>query len=39
MSDDEKGKELTADGLYVDRTINQTPVNSQEQFFQDAYNL
>ena len=37
MTDDEKGKELRADGEYVDRRINSTPVDSQEQFFEEAY--
>ena len=32
MTDDEKGKELCADGEYVDRKINSTPIDSQEQF-------
>ena len=37
MTDDEKGKELCADGEYVDRKINSTPIDSQEQFFEEAY--
>ena len=37
MTDDEKGKELRADGEYVDRKINSTPIDSQEQFFEEAY--
>ena len=37
MTDDEKGKELRADGEYVDRKINTTPIDSQEQFFEEAY--
>ena len=37
MSDDEKGKEQTAEGIYVDRKINENPLNSQEVLFQDAY--
>ena len=37
MIDDEKGKELCADGEYVDRKINSTPIDSQEQFFEEAY--
>ena len=32
MRDDEKGKEQTADGSYVDRHINPEPLNSQEVF-------
>ena len=34
---DEKGKEQNAEGIYEDRHINEEPVNSQEIFFQDAY--
>ena len=30
-------KELCADGEYVDRKINSTPIDSQEQFFEEAY--
>lgn len=37
MKDDEKGKEQNAKGIYEDRHINEEPVNSQEIFFQDAY--
>ena len=37
MKDDEKGKEQNAEGIYEDRHINEEPVNSQEIFFQDAY--
>ena len=37
MTDDEKGKELCADGEYMDRKINSTPIDSQEQFFEEAY--
>lgn len=42
MRDDEKGKEQGPDGIYYDRKINETPINSQELFYQqsyDAYNL
>ena len=35
MTDDEKGKELCADGEYMDRKINSTPIDSQEQFFEE----
>ena len=37
MIDDEKGKEQLSDGSYVDRHINETPVNSQELFYEEAY--
>lgn len=37
MQDDEKGKEQNAQGIYEDRHIHDVPVNSQEIFFQDAY--
>ena len=37
MKDDEKGKEKNAQGLYENRVINEIPVNSQEVFYQDAY--
>ena len=37
MKDDEKGKEQNAQGLYENRVINEIPVNSQEIFYQDAY--
>ncbi|MDO4197905.1 MAG: polyphosphate kinase 1 [Erysipelotrichaceae bacterium] len=37
MNDDEKGKELTSEGVYVDRHINETPLNSQEVLFDEAY--
>ena len=29
MTDDEKGKELCADGEYVDRKINSTPIDTK----------
>ena len=35
--DDEKGKEQNAQGLYENRVINEISVNSQEVFYQDAY--
>lgn len=37
MIDDEKGKEQRYDGVYVDRKINSIPVDSQAQFFNEAY--
>ena len=37
MKDDEKGKEQNAEGIYEDRHVNEIPVNSQEIFYQDAY--
>ena len=38
MADDEKGKELIGDGSYIDRHVNDEKLNSQEVFFQEAYN-
>lgn len=37
LSDDEKGKEQNADGLYLDRKINEIPIDSQEEFYRQAY--
>ena len=38
MKDDEKGQELTADGDYVDRDINnEDKLDSQELFYETAY--
>ena len=37
MKDDEKGKELTSNGTYVDRKINATKLDSQELFYETAY--
>ena len=37
MKDDEKGKELTEDGDYVDRDINEEKLDSQELFYETAY--
>ncbi|MCD8019332.1 MAG: polyphosphate kinase 1 [Clostridiales bacterium] len=37
MKDDEKGKELTADGLYIDRNLGKEKLNSQEYFYEEAY--
>ncbi len=38
LLDDEKGKELDKDGLYKDQQIHTKAVNSQELFYQKAYN-
>lgn len=37
MKDDEKGKELIADGDYVDCDINEEKLDSQELFYETAY--
>ena len=37
MLDDEKGKEQQSDGNYTARHINPTPLNSQEVFYEEAY--
>ena len=37
LKDDEKGKEQDAEGIYQRRSINEVPVNSQELFYQQAY--
>ena len=37
LSDDEKGKEQNAEGLYLDRHINEIPIDSQEEFYRRAY--
>ena len=37
MQDDEKGKQQQADGSYVDRHLHDVPLNSQEQFYDEAY--
>lgn len=39
LRDDEKGKELDSDGIYQDRKINETPINSQEVLFEQAYQV
>lgn len=39
MADDEKGKELLADGLYHDRKLGEVKLNSQEKFYADAYKV
>lgn len=38
MQDDEKGKEQNAEGMYIDRQLHEEKLNSQELFFEDAYN-
>lgn len=37
MQDDEKGKEQTSEGAYVDRQINDNKLDSQELLFEEAY--
>jgi polyphosphate kinase len=37
MLDDEKGKLLTSDGVYIDRDINEDKLDSQEYFYNEAY--
>lgn len=37
MSDNEKGKHLTANGTYVDRELSDVKLNSQEMFYALAY--
>ncbi len=37
MLDDEKGKEQNGKGEYVDRNINEKKLNSQEVFYEEAY--
>ena len=37
MNDDEKGKSLTEKGTYVDRSLNDAKMNSQEMFYTMAY--
>lgn len=39
MMDDEKGKEQNAKGEYCDREVNEDKLNSQEFFYQEAYDL
>lgn len=36
-NDDMKGRELKSSGEYVNRKINENPVNSQEYFFEEVY--
>lgn len=37
MLDDEKGKEQNSEGNYVDRNLNAVKLNSQELFYEEAY--
>ena len=37
MLDDEKGKQLNSDGLYEDRNLEEQKLNSQEVFYEEAY--
>lgn len=37
MQDDEKGKLLTGDGIYVDRELQDSKLDSQELFYENAY--
>ncbi len=37
MKDDEKGKQLTAKGTYVDRNLQEVKLDSQEMFYAMAY--
>ena len=37
MRDDEKGKRLNAKGNYEDRIVNDTKLDSQELFYEQAY--
>ncbi|MDO5547373.1 MAG: polyphosphate kinase 1 [Eubacteriales bacterium] len=37
MADDEKGKRQTSDRDYVDRQLGETKLNSQELFYEEAY--
>lgn len=37
LSDDAKAKEQNCEGRYLDRKINKNPINSQELFFEQAY--
>lgn len=37
MQDDEKGKMMTAEGLYVDRNLHDAKLDSQEVFYEKAY--
>lgn len=37
MADDEKGKEQNKEGEYLDREINEKKKNSQEIFYEEAY--
>lgn len=37
MKDDAKGKELDSTGNYHERRINEVPLNTQEEFYREAY--
>lgn len=37
MTDDEKGKEQNSAGEYCDRLLHEPKLNSQEIFYQEAY--
>lgn len=37
MSDDEKGKAQNGEGLYEDRNLHEEKINSQELFYEEAY--
>lgn len=37
LRDDEKGKEQDSNGIYHSRKVNDIPVNSQEYFYEQAY--
>lgn len=39
MMDDEKGKEQNSEGEYCDRSANAEKLNSQEFFYQEAYDM
>ena len=39
MMDDEKGKEQNSEGEYCDRSVNAEKLNSQELFYQEAYDM
>ena len=39
MMDDEKGKEQNSEGEYCDRSVNAEKLNSQEFFYQEAYDM
>ena len=37
FNDDEKGKEQNENGVYVERNVNDAPINSQEVLYEEAY--
>ena len=39
MMDDEKGQEQNSEGEYCDRSVNAEKLNSQEFFYQEAYDM